>query len=326
MSNSIQFAIMLFCLLLITACTTDSDRSTRSSETMAAVHSFLASYSVYADHLEKADLFPTPGALCNSLRDTLKGYNYTYFVEPYKTGDYVHGVSGSSAQASFGIRPGIFRDTFFIQEVYPQSPAESANLQKGDRIISVDSLPLSGRIDLFHLLTDKIGTYTLEIMRDGSSFMRTVASDYYTLPPAYGAGLNDSTGYIYLATFMDRQGSSADMQSSSGAFLQALKETDQYPFTVIDLRDNGGGYVKEAQRIASFFLSSDDTMALTRYNDGGKIASGALLVDTGDAYQVSEERDFVLLVNGGSASASELLVSALHSNLDIPIVGTRTYG
>ncbi len=120
-------------------------------------------------------------------------------------------------------------------------------------------------------------------------------------------------------------------QSSSNQFYNALKETEKYPVTIIDLRGNTGGYLSESYKCLNFILSKGDSIVkkdtwecdLTSSNYDGKIISTIQTVAEDGEYN---SRKFVILVNGYSASASEVFLSGIKYNTTHKIVGTKTYG
>lgn len=207
-----------------------------------------------------------------------------------------------------------------IDEPYEGSPAAEAGLRKGDIILSIDDTTMVDKNTSYvssHLRGDPGTSFILKIKRPstGKNMQMRITRRAITLPylPYYGLR-PDSIGYINLNSFTD--GCAKDVRR---AFID-LKHKGARGL-VFDLRGNGGGSVSEAVDIVNMFVPKDITVVRTR----GKMKR------MNKDYKTSVEpidtvMPIVVMVNGETASASEITSGALQDLDRAVIIGTRTYG
>ncbi|MEE8151252.1 MAG: S41 family peptidase, partial [Nitrosomonadaceae bacterium] len=210
------------------------------------------------------------------------------------------------------------------------SPADVAGLMEGDTLIFVDGVSVSTLT--LNALRDKLGgqigdTKVLLIRRGSGEVQITVTIAEYFVPSVFQDSLDTDVAYIQLTTFLTETGVSG---GSSQEFRTALEQTSWATYTIFDLRFNGGGLLSQAVDIASEFLESQTPLinikerVLNEGRNTGRIEQRVLI--SGEAGS-AKERNFMVLINNFTASASELLVSALRSNRsDIKTVGETTFG
>jgi len=210
-------------------------------------------------------------------------------------------------------------DKIFISSLHPGGPAHKAGLQVGDQIRSVSSTSTTSKTtsEVSTLLKGTPGTeVTLEIGRYNTppkiyTFNR---ADIVQNPVPYYGLREDGTGYIYLDAFTER--ASAEV----GKAIKDLKEQGANTF-ILDLRGNGGGLLMEAVKIVSFFVETSDTVVSTR-GRGGKIQ---------DVYRTQgralwPKGPVAVLIDGSSASASEIVAGALQDFDRAVILGQQSFG
>jgi carboxyl-terminal processing protease len=216
---------------------------------------------------------------------------------------------------------------FVVVSVAPGTDARQLDILPGDELIAIDSVPLTAQSasELEVQLTgDKNSTVKLTLERqrsDGSTsrVSRTVKrqrpEEASAVPAAFL--LDAQTGYVRVSTFLGEKVAS-DLHASLG-----MLEGRGMKRLVLDLRDNGGGSVAEAARVAGEFLPKGTIV----YTAEGRKKD---LLDTGRVSRSfwSHERRYpiVLLVNRGTASASELVAGALQDHDRALVVGRRSFG
>jgi carboxyl-terminal processing protease len=206
-----------------------------------------------------------------------------------------------------------------VQVVYDGSPAKRAGLRAGDVIVAAAGKSLKGRSEpeSVGLIKGPPGTdVRLTWVRDGRRITRRVGRSTVTVP-VVASGMRTApacgkVGVVRLAQFSS--GAHAEVYGA----LRRERRRGAKAF-VLDLRDNGGGLVDEAQLVASAFLR-DGPIVTTR----GRSVPTRTLRATGDPVVVSQP--LVVLVDGGTASASEIVAGALQDRHRATIVGTRTFG
>jgi carboxyl-terminal processing protease len=198
------------------------------------------------------------------------------------------------------------------------TPAEKAGIQAGDIVLAVNGEPVDGSTmnDQVTEIRGEPGTdVTLTIQRgEEEPFDLTITRAEIKLQEVEARMIDDHVGYIALNGF------SAPASEQFAAGLADLLEqgADQIVF---DLRDNPGGYIDAAQKIASQFL--DDGLIFTQESAGDEVKE---YESTGDGIATDADLPLVVLVNGGSASASEIVAAALQEHDRATLIGEPTFG
>ncbi len=224
--------------------------------------------------------------------------------------------------SGIGISFNILRDTLMVVQTIPGGPSESVGLIAGDRIISVDDEMIAGvgltNQGVFDRLKGEKGTLVkVTILRKGEAdpIDFEIIRDkipIHSLDAAYM--LDKSTAYIKLNRFA---------ATTSTEFIEAieeLKNTNRVDNLVLDLRGNGGGYLKEAFRLSDQFLEYGKTIVYTEGLRNPKRILGA----TRDGEFLKGK--LVILIDRGSASASEIVSGAVQDWDRGVVVGRRSFG
>jgi len=197
------------------------------------------------------------------------------------------------------------------------SPAEAAGLLSGDVILAVDGASVSGST-----LQDEVGKVrgepgtkvTLTLRRSERTFDLTITRAKIVQREVTSRMLDGKIGYIALHGFS--QTAADQFHTALGALL------DEGAVSIIfDLRDNPGGYIDAAQKIASEFIGSG--LIFSQESSGGEKKRWEA---TGDGLATDPNLPLAVLVNGGSASASEIVAGALQETGRGVIIGQPTYG
>lgn len=226
-----------------------------------------------------------------------------------------------SSFSGIGIEFIIRQDTIQVQNVIKNGPAEHAGLLAGDKIVAIDGKPFVGQQvtteESTHRLMGPKGTKVrVGVLRYGDKSIKefTITRDYIqtkSITATYM--LNDSIGYMKIksfgeATYTEMLASLAQLNS------QGMKGL------VIDLRDNGGGYLQAAVNMANEFLPKN---RLIVYTQGRKSPRTDYTSDGRGNFQ---KLPLVVLINEGSASSSEIFSGAMQDNDRATIVGRRSFG
>ncbi|QIA09985.1 S41 family peptidase [Draconibacterium halophilum] len=220
-----------------------------------------------------------------------------------------------------GISFNIYKDTLLVTTTIAGGPSEKVGLRAGDRIIEVDGENIAGiglkNSDVFDLLRGEKGSkvdLTIARKSENEPLGFTIVRDkipIFSLDASYM--LDESTGYIKLNKFS---------ATTTNEFLSAMTDLKREGIQnlVLDLRNNGGGYLKSAIELADQFLNDDQ---LVVYTDGTN--------DPRREYKATSKGTFkdgkvVVLVNEGSASASEIVSGAVQDWDRGVIIGRRSYG
>ena len=197
------------------------------------------------------------------------------------------------------------------------TPADRAGIVAGDRIIRIDAAPTKDMtlVDAVRKLRGPKGTpVTITILREGQDpFDVTVTRDIIEVHSVRTSVLGEGIGYVRLISFQERTG--RDLQDE----LKALKEKGMRGL-ILDLRNNPGGLLTQAVQITDLFLEKGKPIV---YTEGRAKSQNLSFVDQHDNPQ---DFPMVVLVNKGSASASEIVAGALQDHQRAVVVGTQTFG
>ena len=201
-----------------------------------------------------------------------------------------------------------------IVDVYENTPASEAGLAIGDQLTEINGVSYEG-LDLSAFLSNVVAEdgaeNTIKVLREGQELtFKIVAREVHSPSVAYRM-LNETIGYIRISTF---HGTCVEETETA---LSALREQGMTAL-VLDLRDNLGGSLYDALDIADFFLPKDHVITSLRSRSDAEQKF----------YTKTDGMDIptVLLVNGYSASASELVAGALKDYEAAYLIGTRTFG
>ncbi len=229
-------------------------------------------------------------------------------------------------QGSFegiGVQFNMVEDTLLVIQPTLNGPSEKVGILAGDRIISVNDTAIAGvkmsKEDIMKRLRGKKGSKVrLGVVRRGIGDVLsfTVTRDkipVHTLDAAYM--IKPGVGYIRIGSF------GATTYEEFMEALQKLRNQGALESLVLDLQDNGGGYLQAAAQIANEFLQKDDIIV---YTEGRSVPRQDFRA-TGDGHLRSGCR-IVVLVNEYSASAAEIVTGALQDQDRGQVVGRRTFG
>lgn len=213
---------------------------------------------------------------------------------------------------------GIVEIANVVFDVYKNSPAEKAGIKINDEIIEVNGNEVNNKnyaqISEF-LYKDK--SNKVVVKRDGKEFSFDISFDTIVIPSATSTIIkskdaSENIGYINLKTF-----SRLSFEEFEEELMKLEKESN-IKSLIIDLRSNSGGYVTSAFNIANMFLEKGKVVYSLQSQDDLKILK--------DETKESRSYPIVVLVNGQTASAAEILAAALHDSYGATLVGNKTFG
>ncbi|WP_400193067.1 S41 family peptidase [Hymenobacter sp. B81] len=221
-----------------------------------------------------------------------------------------------------GVEFNLFRDTVTVVAPLSGGPAEQAGVQPGDRIVAVDGQPVSGsrltNDQVFGKLRGPRGsTARLVVLRRGQARPLTFAMTRNRIPNAsvdVAYLVDATTGYIKISRFA--AGTYDEFKDALGRLRRAGMQQ-----LVLDLRGNPGGYLDRATRLADEFIGGTRKIVYTD-GKGDQYDSQTFSRAVGEF----EEGPLVVLVDEGSASASEVVAGALQDHDRALLVGRRTFG
>lgn len=247
--------------------------------------------------------------------------DYTTFLVPVEQQPVAEQLSGE--YEGIGVWVEYPDGRFTVVSPIPGSPAQKAGLRAGDVILAADGTSLTNisEEDALELVRGPAGTAVLlTIQRPGveEPFDVEVVRQQITLPAVAYTHLPDyNVGYIQVTIFGDKTTEQLD-----AAIRQA--QEDGVSGIVLDLRNNGGGWVTAAQEMIGRFVRADAGPALYEDTSAGDDGIESEPIMTGDV--TAYELPMAVLVNEGTASAAEIVAGALRDHDRAVIVGAKTFG
>jgi len=270
--------------------------------------------SDYVEHVKDRDL------LSSAIRGMLAGLDpHSAYLDPDQYEDLQVGTSGEFG--GLGIEVGM--EDGFVKVIAPidDTPAKRAGIEAGDLIVRIDDKPVKGMSlsDAVDLMRGKPGSsLELTLIREGEAKPLQIDIERAVIKVASVKQrlLDPGFGYLRVANFQSR--TTDDLLEA----VAALEEENQGPLdgVVLDLRNNPGGVLNSAVGVSDAFLER----GLIVYTEG-RMADAKLEFRAGPD-DVLAGAPMVVLVNGGSASASEIVAGALQDQRRALILGNETFG
>lgn len=256
----------------------------------------------------------------NAIKGMLKTLDpHSLYSNAEETRDLNEPLNGNFS--GIGVRFQMDLDTLVVIEVVNGGPSEQVGIEPGDRIISCNDTIIAGvkmkNSQILKLLRGAKGSTAMLKVKRGNSpkllSFRVERDDIpiHSLDASYMA--NDSVGYISITRF------GAQTAEEVETAIARLKKKGMRHL-ILDLSDNGGGFLRSATDIADIFLHKGNMLVYTESTKNGR---GEYIASRDGIFQ---EGRLVLMVNQNSASASEILAGAIQDNDRGVIVGRRSFG
>jgi len=240
------------------------------------------------------------------------GDRYTVFMDQKEAADFAKELNGEVS--GIGAEIGLRDDQPTVLRVLANSPAEAAGVQARDIFITVNDESVAGldSAKVASKIRGEAGTSVkITVMRGDETkeftIVRAKVSD-----TSVRWSMSDGIGTMIISRFDDQTGKLA-RQAAEEFKAQNVRGV------ILDVRDNGGGYLEESQKVTGLWLN-DKTVVTEK--TGGKVID---TIKTGTA-AVLQDIPTVVLINGNSASASEIVAGALQDHGVAKLVGEKTYG
>ncbi len=242
---------------------------------------------------------------------------YTNYIPEEMVEDFRIQTTGNYGGIGASIRK--HGDEMILTTPYEGFAADKAGLKAGDKIISVDGKPVKGKSteDVSKILKGAPGTkVALVVERAGETLAKEIEREEVKVKsvPYYGM-LDDGIGYIILTSFTEK--ASREIKEA----LKDLKKENELKGLVLDLRGNPGGLLSEAVNVTNIFIDKGKEVVSTK----GKLAEWEKAYKTLNSPE-DTEIPLAVLINRGSASASEIVAGTLQDYDRAVIVGQRSFG
>ncbi len=245
------------------------------------------------------------------------GDPYTEFMPPSESKKFNESIAGSFD--GIGAEIGKSQDDILtVIAPLKGSPAEIAGLKSGDKILKIDGIVTNGMsIDESILkIRGKKGTVVkLEIYRTGALETQVISVTRDTIViPTVESEIIDGVYVIHISSFGEK--ATKDFEKAINSY-----KTSGLNYMVIDLRGNPGGYLEAAVDIGSYFIPKGKTIVVEDF-----VKNNQKEIHTSYGYNKINKPKLVVLIDGGSASASEILAGSLSDHKIATLVGVKTFG
>lgn len=301
LSLAISVFIMNTCSSAVYAAGSDKD-------SLAAAKQIINQYYIEQVPASQLDEAEDPESLVQSLGDPYS----VYFTEK-EYADFKNSINNTFS--GVGIQIDKTDKGIVVLSVFDKTPAKSAGIEAGDILLTAGGHDLTSASaeEAVSYIKGEAGTIVeLEIKRGSAVFNLDVERKQITLPTVEGKVIDGHIGYIRISSFGEKTG------EEFNGVLTKLKGSgaDSY---IVDVRNNSGGYMDVVFDIAGHFIG-EETVLVTR-NNAGK----STVYTASDQYGVIG-KPVILLINGYSASGSEILAAALKDNKKAYLIGETTFG
>ena len=291
-----------------------------TAETEVDLSSFWKVWNIIDEKYPDASKITNEKRIYGAISGLLDSLNdpYSVFFLPDEAKSFEEDIAGNFT--GVGMEVGNKDKVLTVIAPLKNTPAYRAGIKSGDKIIKIDDTTTAGLSveKAVKLIRGEKGTtVTLTILRDGEKepMVIKIVREIITIPTIDTEKRRDGIFVIKLYSFS---------ANSTGLFRNAIKkfyESDGNKL-LLDLRGNPGGYLDAAVNIASWFLPSGKPVVI---EDSGKEGKQKIFRSRG--YNLfNDNLKFVILIDGGSASASEILAGAMQDYKRAKLVGTKSFG
>lgn len=241
------------------------------------------------------------------------GDPYTLFFEPVVSQKFQEEIAG--AFGGVGIEIGKRNGVLTVIAPLKDTPADRAGIKAGDKIVKIDKQPTTDMSieGATSLIRGKIGTKVVLTISNGNIRDVELVRETIRVPSVKWQLLDGGVAYMQIYTFS--QNVDPDFEKASQEILKSTATK-----LVIDLRNNPGGLLDSAINLAGWFLDTGQVVTMEKFRDGTSHEFKS------EGNGLFKKYPTAILINGGSASASEILSGALSDNKNIPLVGEKSFG
>lgn len=269
---------------------------------------------VDADKIDYQELlYGAISGMTNALGD-----DYTVFMKPEKTDSFLESVSGNESFEGVGMEIAIKGKILTVVAPLEGTPAFEAGIRAGDKILKINDTITDGLLveEAVSLIRGERGTrVVLTINRN--EFDRpqeiSIIRDIIHVPIARWEIKENNIAYIKIYHF------TSNLPSKFEDMVSEILTSDANKI-ILDLRNNPGGFLEVSVDIASWLVPKGEIVVREEFRDGKSHEYKS------EGYKHIQKFPVVVLVNGGSASASEIIAGALHDIRDIKLIGEKTFG
>jgi len=255
----------------------------------------------------KQDSYVAIDTMMESLNDP-----YSRFLKPDEFEEQDRNIDAKLF--GIGVHISEVKGKIIIVNIIEDTPASKSGLKAGDRILKVNNESIKGLSlkDVAEKIRGIAGsTVTLEIIRNNKNIVKQIRRESITIKAVKSKMLDNNIAYIKITTFISND--------TSLEVLNALNQTKSCKGIILDLRGNHGGLLPNAIEISNMFLKKGTIVSIVDRNNNKETIDA-------EPYRMVSSKPLVVLIDGESASASEILSGALKDHKRAVLVGEKTFG
>ncbi len=237
---------------------------------------------------------------------------YSRFLNEQEYSEQTTGID--SKIVGIGINISSVSGKIVIISTVEQTPAQKAGIKAGDILSKVDDKEVHGKniSEIAQLIRGEKGTQVkIELIRNGQKVVKTLTRDEIKIKSVNHKILPDNIGYIQITSFLG--------SNVAEDFLSSMKNIKETKGLILDLRGNTGGLLPNAIFVADLFLSEGNIVSIVDRN--------GIKSDINAQYKPTiQQKPMIILIDGATASASEIVSGALKDAEIATLVGEKTYG
>ncbi|MEX2091014.1 MAG: S41 family peptidase [Candidatus Paceibacterota bacterium] len=256
-------------------------------------------------------LYGAISGMVNSIGDP-----YTVFFEPVSSQKFQEEISGSFG--GVGIEIGKRNNILTVISPIKDTPAYKAGIKAGDKILKIDGKPTDDISieEAVNSIRGKRGTKVVLTIQNSETKDIELIRDTIKVPTIEWKLIEkDGKSIAYMQIYSFNQTVDSEFKKASEEILKSGASG-----IILDLRNNPGGLLDSAINLAGWFLEKNKVIVVEEFGDGSKNEFKS------DGNGLLKSYPLVILINGGSASASEILAGALHDNKGTRLVGVKSFG
>jgi len=289
-------------------------------------------YSIHRQNLSNPNDLPSrdPSALFAAMGSE----RFTYYVTPDSAAAFLAEISGAAPDSVLGIRFSPFwEDTLVVGELASNGVAKEKGVRRKDRILAINGMPAfpaDSAIDRLHALPRASDIVLTVRHPEGDTVSLSMRPRPARFASVWFDTLAGGNGYLRIDQFVSDAGYETGKQVK--AAVQALSGTVANGWLILDLRYNPGGEIENSLVAAGAFLGKGDTlirMSSMDLDENTLMGRLSYRWPLGEGGLLPSGTRLAILANGGTASAAEIMISALRENYAQgrwKLIGTRTYG
>jgi len=266
----------------------------------------------YVDEIDQSEVID---AAINGVLQSLDPYSGYMSPEVFKDSQ----IQTTGKFGGLGIEVGMESGVVKVVSPIADTPADRAGIKAGDYIVEIDGNQVQGKtlMEAVNLMRGPVGSeITLTIIREGLKKKKTVKiiRDIIEVKSVISKIIENKIGYLRLSSFNEN---SSDQLKSK---IKEFEKTDSINSYILDLRNNPGGLLSQAVNVSDFFLSDGEIVSTKGRHER---ESRKYFASRGDKIN---GKPLIVLINYGSASASEIVAGALQEQKRAILLGENTYG